>query len=54
MKISKVYPLLVKKAEQKGRTRDKVNKAICLLTGYTVDDLICQIEKDVDYETFFR
>lgn len=54
MKISKVYPLLVKKAERKGRTRDEVNKVICWLTGYTVDDLICQIKKDVDYETFFR
>ena len=33
MKLSKVYPLLVKKAERKGRTREEVDKVTSWLTG---------------------
>lgn len=34
MEFSKVYPLLVNKAERKGRTRDEVDTVISWLTGY--------------------
>ena len=34
MKISEVYPLLVQKAERKGRTRAEVDQVTAWLTGY--------------------
>ena len=34
MEFNSVYPLLVKKAERKGRTREEVDELICWLTGY--------------------
>lgn len=54
MAFSSVYPLLVNKAERKGRTREEVNQVICWLTGYDEATLALQIEKAVDYETFFN
>ena len=53
MKLSKVYPLLVQKAERKGRTKDEVDEVTSWLTGYTPEEISLQIEKDVDYRTFF-
>lgn len=53
MLFSKVYPLLVNKAERKGRTKAEVDTIICWLTGYTEEKLAEQIQKNVDYETFF-
>lgn len=49
----KVYPLLVQKAERKGRTKSEVDAVIGWLTGYDSADLQGQILKNVDYETFF-
>jgi hypothetical protein len=54
MAFSKVYPLLVQKAERKGRTKAEVDAVICWLTGYDDSDLQAQIEKNIDYETFFN
>lgn len=42
MKLFKVYPLLVAKAERKGRTKEEVYQVTCWLTGYTA--------KQTDYE----
>lgn len=53
MAFSSVYPLLVKKAERKGRTKSEVDAVICWLTGYDDSGLQAQIVKNVDYETFF-
>ncbi len=53
MAFSSVYPLLVKKAEKKGRTKQEVDTVIFWLTGYDESGLAAQIEKGVDYETFF-
>lgn len=53
MPFGKVYPLLVAKAEKKGRTKAEVDAVISWLTGYTVRDLRSLIEKQTDYETFF-
>ena len=54
MKLSKVYPLLVAKAERKGRSRAEVDEVICWLTGYDVQGLRSQLERDIDYATFFH
>lgn len=54
MKLSKVYPLLVAKAERKGRTREEVYQVTCWLTGYTTKQIDEQIMKEVDYKTFFQ
>ena len=53
MSLAKVYPLLVQKAERKGRTREEVDEVTCWLTGYDVAGLERQIAAGVDYETFF-
>ena len=54
MAFSSVYPLLVKKAERKGRTQSEVDEVISWLTGYDEASLQEQIAKNPDYETFFR
>jgi len=54
MSFSKVYPLYVSKAEKKGRTKSEVDEIICWLTGYSQDELEVQLEKQADFETFFR
>lgn len=51
--FSKVYPLLVQKAEKKGRAKEVVDTVTCWLTGYDEHGLQEQINKGVDYETFF-
>ena len=54
MKFSKIYPLLVQKAERKGRTRQEVDEIICWLTGYDRAGIERQLDRDVDYQTFFE
>ena len=53
MSFDKVYPLLVQKAERKGRTKAEVDEVICWLTGYDADGLQSQIDKGVDLTTFY-
>lgn len=53
MSIGKVYPLLVAKAERKGRTRDEVDEVTCWLTGYSKDQLRTQVVTGVSYRDFF-
>ncbi len=53
MKLSKVYPLLVAKAERKNRTKAEVDEIICWLTGYDAAGLEKQLADDVDYGAFF-
>jgi hypothetical protein len=53
LKFSKVYPLLVAKAERKGRTRDEVDEVTCWLTGYDRAGIKEQIARETNYETFF-
>ena len=48
-----VYPLYVKKAERKNRTKEEVDQIICWLTGYDRVGLRRQIERKSDFETFF-
>ena len=53
MPFSKVYPLYVKKAERKNRTKEEVDQIICWLTGYSQAGLKKQIAAQSDFETFF-
>jgi len=53
MLFASVYPLYVKKAERKGRTKEEVDTIIYWLTGYTPQTLQAQIDNKVDFETFF-
>ena len=50
MKVSKVYPLLVQKAERKGRTKDEVDQVTAWLTGYDMKTA----DLDVSYGEFFE
>ncbi len=53
MLFSSVYPLYIKKAEKKGRTKNEVDAIIFWLTGYNAQTLQKQIDKKSDFETFF-
>lgn len=53
MSVAKVYPLLVNKAEKKGRSKAEVDEIIHWLTGYSQDELEAHLEKETEYETFF-
>lgn len=53
MTFAKVYPLLVQKAERKGRTRAEVDEVICWLTGYDAEGLQSQLDREVDLKTFY-
>ena len=52
-KFSSVYPLLIRKVERKGRTKEEVDRVICWLTGYSDVKLIKQLQREVDFRTFF-
>lgn len=54
MSFSKIYHLLVNKAEKKGRTKYEVDEIIFWLTGYDEHSLQQQIDTEVDMETFFK
>lgn len=53
MSFAKVYPLLVAKAEKKGRTKAEVDEVICWLTGYSQKGLEHHLEMQTTYEDFF-
>ena len=53
MPFAKLYPLLVTKAEKKGRTREDVNQVTAWLTGYTAGELSRLEQSDVSYGDFF-
>ncbi len=49
MKVARVYPLLVQKAEKKGRTKAEVDEITAWLTGYDMETA----DLDVTYREFF-
>ena len=53
MAFASVYPHYVAKAEKKGRTKEEVDTVIRWLTGYDRKGLQQQIDRRVDFETFF-
>lgn len=54
MSFSKVYSLLVAKAEKKGRTKAEVDTVACWLTGYSQPELERLLASDITYGDFFR
>jgi hypothetical protein len=51
--FASVYPLYIKKAEAKGRTKAEVDQIICWLTGHTATSLKKAIAANLDFETFY-
>lgn len=53
MKFSRVYPLLVQKAERKARTKDEVDAVIFWLTGLDAAGLEGVLEREINYQELF-
>ena len=53
MIFANVYPMYINKAEKKGRTKEEVDEIIFWLTGYDKKSFKQQLDKKVDFETFF-
>lgn len=51
--FASLYPLYIKKAESKNRTKKEVDQVLCWLTGYDQKGLQRQIKQEKDLETFF-
>ena len=54
MAFAKVFPLLIAKAEKKGRTRAEVLEVTSWLTGYAPDAIESVLGTDLTYGDFFR
>ena len=54
MQFANVYPMLIAKAERKGRTWEEVYEVTCWLTGYTPADLNRFLDVSIPYGDFFR
>ena len=54
MPLAKVYPILIAKAERKGRSRAEVLAVTSWLTGYTGEEIENLMNSDVCYGDFFR
>lgn len=53
MPFAKLYPMLIAKAEKKGRTRADVDEIACWLTGYSKENLDKLLKSDITYRDFF-
>ena len=53
MAFSKVFPLLIAKAEKKGRTKAEVLEVTSWLTGYTTEEIESFLNTDLTYGDFF-
>lgn len=53
MKFSSIYPLYIAKVEKKNRTKSEVDEVICWLTGYSKEQFVEQLEREVSFEGFF-
>lgn len=54
MSFSKVYGLLIAKAERKGRSKEEVDEVTSWLTGYTMQQLNELADSEITYGDFFR
>ena len=54
MPFAKLYPLLVNKAEKKGRSRQEVDEVTCWLTGYSAAEIARLEQSDISYGDFFK
>ena len=53
MSFSKVFPMLVQKAERKNRTQAEVYTVTEWLTGYTPEQIDAALASDMTYGAFF-
>ena len=53
MPFGKLYPMLIAKAEKKGRTKTEVDEVTAWLTGYAPEKLSELMESDITYGDFF-
>lgn len=53
MKFAKTYPLLIAKAERKGRSKEEVYAVTSWLTGYSADEIQAHMDSDISYGAFF-
>ena len=53
MPFGKLYPMLIAKAEKKGRTKTEVDEVTAWLTGYSRERLEELMESDITYGAFF-
>lgn len=53
MLFSKVYPMLIAKAERKNRSADEVYQVTTWLTGYSKEELFTLLTSDTSYGDFF-
>src|SRR5262245_40349885 len=53
MSFARVYPMYVKKAEAKGRTKAEVDEIILWLTGHTAKSLQKAMDAEIDIETLY-
>lgn len=54
MKFSKVYPMLIQKAQKKGRTREEVLEVTSWLLGYSEEELEALLLSDKSYGEFLE
>ena len=54
MQFGSIYPLLLQKAEKKGRTRQEVDEVIHWLTGYPCVEIRLLAERELTYAEFFQ
>ena len=53
MSVASVYPLYIKKAEKKGRSKVEVDTVIRWLTGHSQTTLEGELAKSTNFEDFF-
>ena len=53
MPFGKLYPMLIAKAEKKGRTKTEEDEVTAWLTGYSRERLEELMESDITYGDFF-
>lgn len=53
MSFAKIYPLLIAKAEKKGRTRAELDQITSWLTGYGEEQIAEFLTQDIAYGDFF-
>ncbi len=51
--LRKVYPAILTKALKKGRSQEEFLQVVNWLTGYSGAQIEQQLERDIDYKTFF-
>ena len=52
MPFTKVYPMLILKAEKKGRTKEEILEVTSWLTGYSAEEIEAFLSSDISYGTF--